>query len=97
MNSFNNNGILLSPQIMTQNLQKYCVKLGIFNDVTFELDDGQVKAHRAILVARCEVMRAMLSGDFREAHTNIVSSDSLIKIIHIFYLYRYRFRSFFLE
>lgn len=42
--------------------------------MTFELDDGQMKAHRAILVARCDVMRAMLNGDFREAHSSIVSS-----------------------
>lgn len=60
---------------MKQNLQKYGVNLGMFSDVTFELDDGRVKAHRAILVARCEVMRAMLSGDFREAHTNIVGES----------------------
>lgn len=59
---------------MKQNLQKYCVNMGIFSDITFDLDDGRVKAHRAMLVARCEVMRAMLNGDFREAHTNIVSS-----------------------
>lgn len=59
-------------QLIKQSLQKYCVNLGMFNDVTFDLDDGRIKAHRAILVARCEVMRAMLNGDFREAHTNIV-------------------------
>lgn len=46
----------------------------MFNDVTFELDDGHMKAHRAMLVARCDVMRAMLNGDFKEAHSNIVSS-----------------------
>ena len=41
--------------------------------MTFELDDGQMKAHRSILVARCDVMRAMLNGDFREAHSSVVS------------------------
>lgn len=25
------------------------------------------------MIARCDVMRAMLNGDFREAHTNVVS------------------------
>lgn len=45
----------------------------MFCDVTFELDDGHINANRAILVARCEVMRAMLDGDFREAHSNLIS------------------------
>lgn len=47
----------------------------MFSDVTFELDDGHMKAHRAMLVARCDVMRAMLNGDFREAHSNLVSFE----------------------
>lgn len=57
---------------MKQNLEKYCVQDGIFGDITFELDDGHMKAHRAMLVARCDVMKAMLNGDFREAHANLV-------------------------
>lgn len=48
--------------------------MNLFGDVTFELDDGQLKTHRAMLVARCDVMRAMLNGDFREAHSNVVST-----------------------
>lgn len=57
---------------MKQNLEKYCVQNGIFGDITFELDDGHMKAHRAMLVARCDVMKAMLNGDFREAHANLI-------------------------
>lgn len=60
-------------QCIKKNLEKFCVQNGMFNDVTFELDDGHMKAHRAMLVARCDVMRAMLNGDFKEAHSNIVS------------------------
>lgn len=59
-------------QQIKQNLQKYCVNMNLFGDVTFELDDGHIKTHRAMLVARCDVMRAMLNGDFREAHSNVV-------------------------
>lgn len=59
-------------QCMKENLEKYCVDGGMFADITFELDDGRIRAHRAILVARCEVMRAMLNGDFREAHAHTV-------------------------
>jgi Rho-related BTB domain-containing protein 1/2 len=58
---------------MKQHLEKYCVDDGMFADITFELDDGRIRAHRAMLVARCEVMRAMLNGDFREAHAQTVS------------------------
>lgn len=57
---------------MKQNLEKYCVENGMFADITFELDDGKIRGHRAMLVARCEVMRAMLNGDFREAHAHTV-------------------------
>lgn len=59
-------------QEIRANLQKYFVNQNLFSDVTFELDDGRAKSHRAILVARCDVMRAMLNGDFREAHSNVV-------------------------
>lgn len=58
---------------MKQNLEKCCVDNGMFGDITFELDDGRMRAHRAMLVARCEVMRAMLNGDFREAHAHTVN------------------------
>lgn len=54
-------------------MEKHCIGDGYFSDVTFELDDGHMKAHRSILVARCDVMRAMLTGDFREAHSSVVS------------------------
>jgi Rho-related BTB domain-containing protein 1/2 len=64
--------LFLLFQCMKQNLEKYCVDNGMFGDITFELDDGSVKAHRAMLVARCDVMRAMLNGDFREAHAHTV-------------------------
>lgn len=57
---------------MKQNLEKYCVNMNLFTDVQFELDDGRIKCHRAMLIARCDVMRAMLNGDFREAHSNVV-------------------------
>lgn len=50
----------------------------MFADIKFELDDGRIRAHRAMLVARCEVMRAMLNGDFREAHAHTVSHVFLL-------------------
>lgn len=62
----------------------------MFSDVTFELDDGHMKAHRAILVARCDVMRAMLDGDFREAHSNLVNTLSLWVLTNIFNIFLFR-------
>jgi 5-carboxymethyl-2-hydroxymuconate isomerase len=56
---------------MKQNLEKHCIN-GAFADITFELDDGRMKAHRAMLVSRCEVMHAMLNGNFAESHAHTV-------------------------
>lgn len=58
-------------QLAKKNLEKF-IGLSAFTDVTFELDDGKMKAHRAMLIARCDMMRAMLNGDFREAHAHTV-------------------------
>lgn len=45
---------------------------GLFTDVMFQLDDGMMAAHRPMLMARCDMMRAMFSGDFREGSAKIV-------------------------
>lgn len=63
--------LLSLVQCMKQNLEKHCIN-GAFADITFELDDGKMKAHRAMLVARCEVMHAMLNGNFAESHAHTV-------------------------
>lgn len=59
---------------MKQSLEKTCIN-GAFTDITFELDDGKMRAHRAMLVARCEVMRAMLNGNFAESHAHTVRKN----------------------
>ncbi|XP_037904360.1 rho-related BTB domain-containing protein 1 isoform X2 [Hermetia illucens] len=65
---------VLHPRLyfVRQNLEKYCIDNGLFGDVAFELDDGHMKSHRSVLIARCDVMRAMLNGDFREAHSSLI-------------------------
>lgn len=73
---------------MKKSMEKY-LNQGLFTDISFELDDGYVKAHRAILIARCDVMRAMLNGDFREAHANVVCLNDINihwLVIHVFSL-----------
>ncbi|XP_014222157.1 rho-related BTB domain-containing protein 1 isoform X1 [Trichogramma pretiosum] len=56
-----------------QRLEALCLEQGLFADVVFELDDGSLPAHRAILTARCDMMKAMLSGDFRESTAKIIA------------------------
>lgn len=45
---------------------------GVFTDVLFQLDDGSLAAHRPMLTARCDMMRAMFSGDFLEGNAKVV-------------------------
>lgn len=54
---------------------------GLFADVMFELDDGSVPAHKAILTARCDVMKAMFSGDFRESSAKVVSVRDFLTFV----------------
>jgi BTB/POZ domain len=63
----------------------------MFADITFELDDGRIRAHRAMLVARCEVMRAMLNGDFREAHAHTVSHQSCLVVQKLKRFFRFAY------
>lgn len=70
-------------QFVKKNMEK-CINRSTFSDVTFELDDGQMKSHRAMLIARCDMMRAMLNGDFREAHSNVVSIFAFPYIYYFF-------------
>lgn len=57
---------------------------GLFADVIFELDDGSVPAHKAILTARCDVMKAMFSGDFRESSAKVVYISSCLMYFFLF-------------
>ncbi|KAL7299662.1 hypothetical protein TKK_0007421 [Trichogramma kaykai] len=60
-------------QVVRQRLEALCLEQGLFADVVFELDDGSLPAHRAVLTARCDMMKAMLSGDFRESTAKIIA------------------------
>lgn len=66
-------------QVVRERLEDICLDQGLFGDVLFELDDGNLPAHRAILTARCDMMKAMFSGDFRESSAKVVSINKLIK------------------
>lgn len=49
------------------------MRQGIFSDVVFQLDDGSYPVHRALLMSRCDMFKAMFSGDFRESNAKVVS------------------------
>ncbi|XP_014252585.1 rho-related BTB domain-containing protein 1 isoform X2 [Cimex lectularius] len=54
-------------------LSRFILNQGLFADVMFQLDDGCLPAHKPLLIARCDMMRAMFSGDFREGSAKVIS------------------------
>ncbi|XP_063239432.1 rho-related BTB domain-containing protein 2 isoform X2 [Bacillus rossius redtenbacheri] len=52
-------------------LRDLCLGQGLFADIVFQLDDGSFAAHRPMLMARCDMMKAMFSGDFRESSAKV--------------------------
>ncbi|KAK6186195.1 hypothetical protein SNE40_008281 [Patella caerulea] len=51
----------------------------LMTDITFKVDDGLVSAHKPLLIARSEMMRAMFSGDFRESVADVVPFPGVTK------------------
>ncbi|KAK6621940.1 hypothetical protein RUM44_001747 [Polyplax serrata] len=77
-------------QAVRQRLKELCVGQGLFSDVVFQLDDTSFPAHRAILMARCDVMKAMFSGDFRESAAKVilfpgVREDTFLRLLLFIY------------
>uniref|UniRef100_A0A146MA20 Rho-related BTB domain-containing protein 1 n=2 Tax=Lygus hesperus TaxID=30085 RepID=A0A146MA20_LYGHE len=59
-------------QAVRVRLNELCLSQGLFADVIFQLDDGCIPAHKPLLMARCDMMRAMFSGDFREGSAKVI-------------------------
>ena len=73
-----------SRRHMIAEMYKLFYNRSFYSDVTFTVDDTQVPAHKAVLVAHCQMMAAMFkNGHFRESGTSIVSSLQ----IHFFVMY----------
>jgi len=61
----------------------------VFNDVTFVVDDGEVKTSKVMMSANCDVMNAMFTGNFIESScdqvnlpgTNCATLEKLIEFI----------------
>ncbi|CAL4077252.1 unnamed protein product [Meganyctiphanes norvegica] len=54
-------------------LRELCMEGGLFSDVLFQLEDGTAAVHRPMLMARCDMMHAMFSGDFRESNAKVIT------------------------
>jgi Rho-related BTB domain-containing protein 1/2 len=70
-------------QAVRQRLQDLCLGQGLFSDIVFQLDDGSFAAHRPMLMARCDMMKAMFSGDFRESSAKVVSSFQSVILLSL--------------
>uniref|UniRef100_A0A803JEW9 Rho-related BTB domain-containing 3 n=1 Tax=Xenopus tropicalis TaxID=8364 RepID=A0A803JEW9_XENTR len=75
---------------------QFCRALGIFfntpllADVIFQVQDITIPAHRAVLVARCDVMAAMFSGSYVEAKSFLIpiygiSKDTFLCFLEYLY------------
>lgn len=76
------------------NLRNKLADIGLqqsrFSDVLFQLDDGIFSAHRALLSARCDMMKVMFSGDFKEKNSKViffpgVSLDTFYRLLYFIY------------
>ncbi|XP_037876620.1 rho-related BTB domain-containing protein 1 [Bombyx mori] len=75
---------------ITRRFRDMYVERNTFADVTFALDDGIHLAHRAILMARCDPMKAMFQGHFRESNSRVISLPGVkIYAFHILLCYMY--------
>ncbi|KAF7696727.1 hypothetical protein HF521_005145 [Silurus meridionalis] len=62
----------------------------LYSDVIFMVQGNVLPAHRAVLVARCDVMAAMFSGKYAEARSRVVpihgvSSDTFLAFLEYLY------------
>jgi len=86
----NNNLTVTGCQNMSEKLEEVCLTSGLFSDVLFRLDDGVVGAHKAMLMARCDMMAAMFSDNFLEGSAEIVDFPGVTRFALLeiqYYLY----------
>jgi len=58
---------------VSENLGELCLSRGQFSDILFRLDDGTLPGHKPILMARCDMMQAMFSDDFKESSARVIN------------------------
>ncbi|KAJ1144573.1 hypothetical protein NDU88_010871 [Pleurodeles waltl] len=65
--AFMNQEITKAFHVRKANRIKECLSKATFSDVTFKLDDGNISAHKPLLICSCEWMSAMFGGSFIES------------------------------
>lgn len=94
--AFYSNGIDYQTAKRKEQSQRCCCSLSLFlknpnlADVIFEIQDISVYAHKAVLVARCDVMAAMFSGNYSETNAcNVpihgVSKETFLSFLEYLY------------
>ncbi|KAK7109938.1 rho-related BTB domain-containing protein 1-like [Littorina saxatilis] len=81
LESFTSEELYLSDQVEKKIREERQARLrtlalspdNFLTDVVFEVDDGQVAAHKVLLMAGCEMMNAMFSNSFLESSADVVS------------------------
>ncbi|KAK8395203.1 hypothetical protein O3P69_006139 [Scylla paramamosain] len=77
-------------QMLSGRLKELCLEGGLFSDVMFQLEDGTTAVHRPLLMARCDMMHAMFSGDFRESNAKVITFPGVkLRTFHILLQYLY--------
>ena len=103
LDAFNPNGIVLdinndredtkedTRPVQSRGMTEVCLLDSLFSDIVFRLDDGAASAHKPLLMARCDMMRAMFShNDFKEKSARIihfpgVSALTFHQLLHYIY------------
>ncbi|XP_074640911.1 rho-related BTB domain-containing protein 1-like [Tubulanus polymorphus] len=55
----------------------FAIQQGFLSDVVFQLDDGFVPAHKALLVTRCDWMLALFTDNFKESLAEVIPMPGL--------------------
>ncbi|XP_078455323.1 rho-related BTB domain-containing protein 1-like [Lampetra planeri] len=82
---FMNQEITKAFHLRRSNRVKECLAKGTFSDVAFRSDDGEVSAHRPLLICSCDWMAAMFGGAFVESFSPMVvfpgTSQACMKVV----------------
>ncbi|XP_042314164.1 rho-related BTB domain-containing protein 1 isoform X1 [Sceloporus undulatus] len=77
--AFMNQEITKAFHVRKANRIKECLSKETFSDVTFKLEDGNINAHKPLLICSCEWMSAMFGGSFVESSNSEVVLPSINK------------------
>ncbi|XP_048361757.1 rho-related BTB domain-containing protein 1 [Sphaerodactylus townsendi] len=77
--AFMNQEITKAFHVRKANRIKECLCKGTFSDVTFKLEDGNINAHKPLLICSCEWMSAMFGGSFVESSNSEVLLPNINK------------------